>query len=232
MKNNNLSSNWTLSRRRLSPSLFLPFILVCDSASSPCSPHQCPCNLIHAAYLSDSVFFHTLTNVHMLWPPKRLEQWKVLPKKPFRQNLRGWLESFNSNKARRKACLLLVIPHLLDKASQGSSAVLNWCTYSYLYRSSLWLGERGNLTGLAAIQALMPIYLSSFMAELAFSGAIFQTMRDTVFSLSLPLLMQLCRVNVAGSQCVCLEEGRPGPPTVITAVRLHYHLHVWSLCLL
>lgn len=100
-------------------------------------------NLIHAAYLSHSVFFHTLTNAHTLWPQKRLEQWWGLPKKPFRENLRGWLESFNSNKAGREACLLLVIPHLLDKASQGSSAVLNWCTYPYLYRSSLWLGERG-----------------------------------------------------------------------------------------
>lgn len=164
------------------------------------------------------VFFHTLTNVR---PQRRLEQWKGLPKKPFRQNLRGWLESFNSNKGGRKACLLLVIPHLLDKASQGSSAVLNWCTYSYLYRSSLWWGEVWgweNLTGLAAIQALMPIYLSSFMAELAFSGAIFQAMRDMVFSLSLPLLMQLCRVNVAGSQwvrvyvCVCLGVGGVGEP--------------------
>ncbi len=85
----------------------------------------------------------------------------------------------------------------------------------------MWLGERGNLTGLAAIQALMPICLSSFMAELAFSGAIFQAMRDTVFSLSLPLLMQLCRVNIAVSQYMCLGEGRPGPPTVITVVRLH-----------
>lgn len=86
----------------------------------------------------------------------------------------------------------------------------------------------GDLTGLAAIQALMPICLSPFMAELAFSGAIFQAMRDTVFSLSLPLLMQLCRVNVAGSQCVCLVEERLGPPTVIKAVKLHYHLHVCS----
>lgn len=159
--------------------------------------------LIHAAYLSRSVFFHTLTNAPTLWPQKLLEQWEGLPDKPFRQNLRGWLESFNSNKAGRKACLLLVIPHLLDKASQGSSAALNWCTYPYLYRSSLWLGERGNLTGLAAIQALMPICLSSFTAELAFSGAIFQAMRDMVFSLSLPLLMQLCRVNIAGSQYMC-----------------------------
>lgn len=66
------------------------------------------------------------------------------------------------------------------------------------------------------------------MAELAFSRAIFQAMRDTVFSLSLPLLMQLRRVNVAGSQYVCLEEGQPGPPTVITAERLHYYLHVCS----
>lgn len=162
--------------------------------------HQRPCNLIHAAYLSRSVFFHTLTNAHTLWPQKRLERWKGLPDKAFRRNLRGWLESFNSNKAGRKACLLLVIPHLLDKASQGSSAALNWCTYPYLYRSSLWLGERGNLTGLAAIQALMPICSSSFMAELAFSGAIFQAMRDMVFSFSLPLLMQLCGVTIAGSR--------------------------------
>lgn len=138
MKNNNLSSNWTLSCQGLSTFLVFPFILVCDSAGSACSLHQSPCNLIHAAYLSHSVFFHTLTNVHMLWPQKRLEKWKGLPKKPFRQNLRGRLESFNSNKAGRKACLLLVIPHLLDKASQGSSAALNWCTYSYLYRSSNW----------------------------------------------------------------------------------------------
>lgn len=65
--------------------------------------------------------------------------------------------------------MLLVIPHLLDKDSQGSSAALNWCTYPYLYWSSLWMGERGDLTGLAAIQALMPICLSSFMAELATS---------------------------------------------------------------
>lgn len=192
---------------------FFPFILVCDSAGSAHSLHQCPCDLIHAAYLSHSVFFHTLTNAHTLWPQNRLEQWKEgLPGKPFRQNLRGWLESFNSNKAGRKACLLLVIPHLLDKASQGSSAALNWCTYPYLYRSSLWLGERENLTGLAVIQALMPICLSSFMAELAFSGAIFQAMRDMVFSLSLPLLMQLCRVNIAGSKYMCLGEGQPGPP--------------------
>lgn len=192
---------------------FFPFILVCDSAGSAHSLHQCPCDLIHAAYLSHSVFFHTLTNAHTLWPRNRLEQWKEgLPGKPFRQNLRGWLESFNSNKAGRKACLLLVIPHLLDKASQGSSAALNWCTYPYLYRSSLWLGERENLTGLAVIQALMPICLSSFMAELAFSGAIFQAMRDMVFSLSLPLLMQLCRVNIAGSKYMCLGEGQPGPP--------------------
>lgn len=98
--------------------------------------------LIHASYLSKSVFFHKLNNVHMLWPRRQLEQWKGLPKRPFRQNLRGWLESFNSNKAGRKECLLFVILHLLDKASQGSSAALNWCTYSYLYRSSLWLGER------------------------------------------------------------------------------------------
>lgn len=95
----------------------------------------------------------------------------------------------------------------------------------------MWLGERENLTGLAAIQALMPICLSSFMAELAFSGAIFQDMCDTVFSLSLPLLMQLCRVNVAGSRvcmcvCICLEKWRPAPPTIITVVRLHYYLHV------
>lgn len=61
----------------------------------------------------------------------------------------------------------------------------------------------GDLTGLAAIQALMPICLSSFMAELAFYGAIFQATRDTVFSLSLPLLMQLCGGNVAGSR-VCV----------------------------
>lgn len=61
-------------------------------------------------------------------------------------------------------------------------------------------GWEGNLTGLAAIQALMPICLSSFMAELAFSGSHFSSysMRDMVFSLSLPLLMQLCRVNSAG----------------------------------
>lgn len=190
----------SITPRAFSPFLFLPFILVFPT------PHRRPCDLIHAAYLSHSVFFHTLTNVRRVVASESgwSSQWKVLPKKPFRQNLRGWLESFNSNKAGRKACLLLVIPHLLDKASQGSSAVLNWCTYSYLYRSSLWLGERGNLTGLAAIQALMPICLSSFMAELAFSGAIFQTMRDTVFSLSLPLLMQLCGVNVAGSQPVCV----------------------------
>lgn len=142
-KNNNLSFNRTLSRRGLSPLLFFPFILVCDSAGLTHSLHQCPCDLIHAAYLSRSVFFHKMTNAHTLWPQKLLEQWKGLPEKLFRQNLRGWLESFNSNKAGRKACLLLVIPHLLDKASQGSSAALNWCTYPYLYRSSLWLGVRG-----------------------------------------------------------------------------------------
>lgn len=136
-KNNNLSFNRTLSRRGLSPLLFFPFILVCDSAGLTHSLHQCPCDLIHAAYLSRSVFFHKMTNAHTLWPQKLLEQWKGLPEKLFRQNLRGWLESFNSNKARRKACLLLVIPHLPDKASQGSSAALNWCTYPYLYRSSL-----------------------------------------------------------------------------------------------
>lgn len=89
--------------------------------------------------------------------------------------------------------------------------------------------EGENLTGLAAIQALMPICLSSFTAELAFSGAIFQAMRDTVFSLSLPPLMQPCRVNVAGSRgCVFRGRGERGPPTVITAVRLHRHLHVCS----
>lgn len=106
------------------------------------SPRQCPCDLIHAAYLSHSVFFHTLTNAHTLGPRERLEHWKGRPKKPMGQNLRGRLESFNLNEARRKACLLTVIPHLLDKAVQGSSAALNWCTYPYLYRSSLWLGER------------------------------------------------------------------------------------------
>jgi len=152
--------------------------------------------------------------------------------KPFRRNLQGWLESFNSNKAGRKACLLLVIPHLLDKDSQGSSAVLNWCTYPYLYRRSLWRGERRNVTGLAAIQALVPICLSPFMAELAFSGAISQAMRDVVFSLSLPLLMQLCRVNTAGGHCLCLGEGRAGPPTLITLVRLDDHLHVCGWCLI
>lgn len=74
-------------------------------------------------------------------------------------------------------------PNLLDKAPQGSSAGLNWCTYSYLFRSSLWRSESGgrDLTGLAATQALMPICLSPFMAGLAFSGAIFQAMHDTVF---------------------------------------------------
>lgn len=119
---------------RLSLVFFKLFCLVTPLA---CSLHQCPCNLIHAAYLSHSVFFHILTNMCMLLPQKQLEQWKSLPKRPFKQHLRGWLESFNSNKAERKECLLLVIPHLLDKASQGSSAVLNWCTYSYLFRSSL-----------------------------------------------------------------------------------------------
>lgn len=55
----------------------------------------------------------------------------------------GGLSHLTQIKPGRKACLLLVIPHLLDKASQGSSALLNWCTYPYLYWSSLWLGERG-----------------------------------------------------------------------------------------
>lgn len=136
--------------------------------------HQCPCNLIHAAYLSRSVFFRTLSNIHVSWPQRR---GKGVLKNSFRQNL----ESFNSNRAARKTCLLSVIPHLLDKASQGSSAELNWCTYPYLCRSSLWIGERGNLTALAAIQALMPICLSSFIAKWAFSRAIFQARRDTVF---------------------------------------------------
>lgn len=45
------------------------------------------------------------------------------------------------------------------------------------------------------------------MAELAFSGAIFQAMRDTVFSLSLPLLMQLCRVNIAEQPVYVFREG-------------------------
>lgn len=218
MKNNNVSSYRVLSCQGLSALPFFPFILRCDWAGCARSLHQCPCNLIHTAYLSYSVFFHTLSNIHALWPEKQWEHCKGLPKNPFRQNLRGWLESFNSNKARKKACLLLVIPHLLDKASQGSSAALNWCTYPYLYRSSLWMGERGNLTGLAAIQALMPICLSSFMAELAFSGAIFQAMRDTVFLLSLPLLMQLCRVNVLGRLYMCIGEWQPSPPIEITTL--------------
>lgn len=42
------------------------------------------------------------------------------------------------------------------------------------------------------------------MAEMAFYGAIFQAMRDTVFSLSLPQLMQLCKVNIAGNLYMCL----------------------------
>lgn len=71
----------------------------------------------------------------------------------------------------------------------------------------MWLGERRNLTGLAAVQALVPICLSSFIAELAFSMAIFQAMRDIVFSQRPPLLMQLCRVNVAGCQCMFVDEG-------------------------
>lgn len=62
------------------------------------------------------------------------------------------------------------------------------------------MGERENLTRLAAIQALMPICLSSFTAESAFYGAGFQAMYDTVISLSLPLLMLLCRVNTTDSQ--------------------------------
>lgn len=158
---------------------------------------------MHVANLTHSVFFHTLTNAHAWRPRRRQENWKTLPKKPLGQNLRGWCESVRLNKVRRKACLLTVILHLLDKASQGSSAALNWCAYPYLYRSSLWLDEkgRGALTRLAAIQALMPICLSPFMAELAFSGTIFQARRDTVFSLRLPQLMQQQRVNVAGSIC-------------------------------
>lgn len=71
------------------------------------------------------------------------------------------------------------------------------------------------------------------MAELAFSGAIFQAMRDTVFSLSLPLLMQLCRVNIAEQTVYVFRKGgEPGPPTVITVERLHGHLHVCGWCLL
>lgn len=70
------------------------------------------------------------------------------------------------------------------------------------------------------------------MAELAFYGAISQAMRDTVFSLSLPLLMQLCKVNVAGSPYMCLGAEQPGPLTVIVVVRLHYHLHDCGWCLL
>lgn len=41
--------------------------------------------------------------------------------------------------------------------------------------------QRWNLTALAAIQALVPICLSSFRAERAFSTAISQARRDTVF---------------------------------------------------
>ena len=131
-------------------------------------------------------------------PKQRLKQWKGLLEKPFRQNLRGWLESFNSNKAGRKACLLLVIPHLLDKASQGSSAALNWCTYPYLYRSSLWLGERGIWQDWQLFKPSCLFAYPHSWQNWLFPGAIFQATRDMVFSLSLPLLMQLCRVNSAG----------------------------------
>lgn len=119
MKKNNLSSTWSIIVPRAFYSPFLSiYFLVGHSAGWARSLHQCPCNLIHPAYLSCSVFFHTVTNVYTSRPPKQLEQWKGLPKKPFRQRLRGWLESFNSNKAGRKECLLLVIPPL---ARQGSA---------------------------------------------------------------------------------------------------------------
>lgn len=58
-------------------------------------------------------------------------------------------------------------------------------------------GWRGDLTGLAAIQALMPICVSSFMSELASSCVIFQTVLHMVFSFTLPpLIMRLYRVNI------------------------------------
>lgn len=124
--------------------------------------------------------------------------------KPFRHILRGWLESFNSNKAREKGLFALGNPPL---ARQGFARFI--CCAKLVHvslfvlelivagRVCVWRGWWGGyLTGLAAIQALMPICLSSFMAELAFSGAIFQAMRDIVFFfffLSSPL-MQLYRV--------------------------------------
>lgn len=52
-----------------------------------------------------------------------------------------------------------------------------------------------DLTGLAAIQALMPICSSSFMAELASSGVIFQTVLYMVFSFTLLPLIWLYGVN-------------------------------------
>lgn len=160
-------------------------------------PPTCPTQCFSIRWL-----MHTHCGLRSSWSSARLCQTNHSGK-----FWEGGLSHLTQIKPGRKACLLLVILHLLDKASQGSSAALNWCTYPYLYWSSLWLGERGNLTGLAAIQALMPICLSSFMAELAFSGAIFQAIRDMVFSLSLPLLMQLYRVNIAGSQYMCLRRG-------------------------
>lgn len=171
MKNNNLSSNWIPSGCGLPPPLLFPFIPLADSGGSPPSLHQCPRRVIRARLPVPLSVFPWLTNANTLRPPS--DRRKAPLDKPFRQIPRRWLESFNSNKGGRAACLLLVIPHLLDKDSQGSSAALNWCTYPYLYWSSLWIGGGGlgggGLTGLAAIQALMPICLSSFMAELATS---------------------------------------------------------------
>lgn len=120
--------------------------------------------------------------------------------KPFRHILRGWLESFNSNKARKKGLFALSNPPL---ARQGFARFI--CCAKLVHVSlfvlelivagwvCVWSGGGGYLTGLAAIQALMPICLSSFMAELAFSGAIFQAIRDIVFFFFLPLT-QLYRV--------------------------------------
>lgn len=68
------------------------------------------------------------------------------------------------------------------------------------------VGWGGDLTGLAAIQALMPICLSSFMAELASSCVIFQTVLHVVFSFLLPPLMRLYRVNIIRGGILCTGQ--------------------------
>lgn len=159
------------------------------------------------AYLSHSVFFHTLTNAHTLWHQKQLEQWKAIPDKPFRQILRGWLESFNSNKAWEKGLFALGNPPL---ARQGFARFI--CCAKLVHVSLFvlelivagWEGESDRTGSYSSPHAYLLILIHG---RIGFFRSHFSSYARHGIFIAHALLMQLYRVNIAGSQYMFKDRG-------------------------